>query len=83
MAARSVPSAVGRSAEVEVVSDDLQPLSPEEGVERFLKHREPSIRESSMRNARHRLSVFLEWCEHAEIENLNEMDGRKLSAFVA
>ena len=66
-----------------VSGDDLQPLAPEEGAERFLKHREPSIRESSMRNARHRLSVFLDWAEEYELENLNELNGRDLSAFVA
>ncbi|MFP8954544.1 tyrosine-type recombinase/integrase [Natrialbaceae archaeon A-arb3/5] len=65
------------------MSDDLEPLAPEEGVDRFLAHRKPSIRESSMQNARHRLSVFLEWCVEEEgIDNLNELSGRDLSAFV-
>jgi site-specific recombinase XerD len=63
--------------------DDLQSLDPEEGVERFLQHREPSIRESSMQNARHRLSVFLEWAEEYGLEDLNDLNGRDLSAFVA
>ena len=65
------------------VSDDLEPLSPEEGIERFLRHREPSVRESTMRNARTRLRFFREWCEEREIENLNTLTGRDLADFVA
>lgn len=65
------------------MSDDLQPLSPEEGVDMFLEHREPSVRESSMQNARHRLSVFLEWCDETEVGNLNDLTGRDLSLFVS
>ncbi|WP_424001150.1 tyrosine-type recombinase/integrase [Haloarcula salina] len=65
------------------MSDDLQPLAPDEGVERFLRHREPSVRKSTLQNARTRLSAFLDWCEDREIENLNELSGRDLSDFVA
>ncbi|WP_120245260.1 tyrosine-type recombinase/integrase [Halopiger aswanensis] len=65
------------------MSDDLEPMTPQEGVERFLTHREPSVRESSMQNAKHRLSVFLEWCEEEGINNLNELTGRDLSLFVS
>ncbi len=65
------------------MSDDLQPLSPEEGVERFLQHREPSVRKSTLQNARTRLAYFLDWCEEREIENLNTLTGRDMSDFVA
>lgn len=65
------------------MSEELQPLTPSEGVDMFLEHRSPSIRESSMQNARHRLSVFLEWCEEEEIDNLNDLTGRDLSLFVS
>ncbi|OIB56217.1 tyrosine-type recombinase/integrase [Natrialba sp. SSL1] len=65
------------------MSGGLEPLAPSEGVEMFLEHREPSIRESSMQNARHRLSVFLDWCEEKEIDNLNDLSGRDLSLFVS
>lgn len=61
----------------------LQPMPPEEGVNRYLEHKGPELRESSMQNARHRLSVFLEWCEEAEVENLNDLTGRSLADFVA
>ena len=64
------------------MSDDLQPLSPDEGVRRFLRHHRPGVRESSYRNAKHRLSVFLEWCDERDVDNLNDLDGRQLSDFV-
>jgi len=65
------------------MGDDLEPLDPEEGVERFIRHREPSVRESSLQNARTRLNYFLEWADEREIENLNDLTGRDLSDFVA
>ena len=65
------------------MSDGLEPLPPSEGIDMFLEHRSPSIRESSMQNARHRLSVFLEWCEEEGIDNLNDLTGRDLSRFVS
>lgn len=67
----------------EGVTDDLQPLAPEDGIERFIRHREPSVRESTIRNARTRLRYFLEWCDERDIENLNTLTGRDLADFVA
>lgn len=65
------------------MSDDLEPLPPEEGIERFLRHREPSVRPSTLQNARTRLNYFLAWCEEREIYNLNDLSGRDLADFVA
>lgn len=65
------------------LSDDLDPLAPEDGIDRYLRHREPSLRESSMRNARTRLRFFQEWCDERDIENLNGLAGRDLADFVA
>lgn len=62
---------------------NLEPLAPPEGVERFLRHREPSVRESTLYNARTRLNFFIAWCEDREIENLNSVTGRDLSDFIA
>ena len=61
---------------------DLEPLSPEEGVDRFLEHRAPSVRESTLSNARTRLRFFLEWCDREDIGNLNDLTGRLLAEFV-
>jgi len=65
-----------------MTGDDLQPLAPEEGVEQFIDHRKPSLRENSIRNAKTRLAHFLDWCEESELENLNTLTGRDISAFV-
>lgn len=65
------------------MSDDLEPLEPEEGVERFLQHREPSVRKSTLQNAKTRLQYFLDWCEERDIENLNTLAGRDIADFVA
>ncbi|MFC6951929.1 tyrosine-type recombinase/integrase [Halorubellus litoreus] len=65
------------------MTDDLQDLPPSEGVKRFLRHREPSVRESTLENARTRLNYFKAWCAERDIENLNDLTGRDLSDFVA
>jgi site-specific recombinase XerD len=61
---------------------DLQPISVEDGIDRFLRHRESSVGESTMANARTRLRHFAEWADEAGIENLNDLTGRDLSDFV-
>jgi site-specific recombinase XerD len=65
------------------MSDELRDLAPEEGVDRFIQHREPSVRKSTLQNARTRLRYFLEWCNEREIEDLNDLSGRDLADFVA
>lgn len=64
------------------MSDDLIPMDPEEGIDRFLAHRKPSVRKSTYQNAKTRLRHFLDWCEEHEIENLNDLNGRHLADFV-
>jgi site-specific recombinase XerD len=65
------------------MQDDLSPLPVEEGIERFHRYREPSHPESTLRNDHTRLRFFKEWCEDSGIHDLNELDGRDLSDFVA
>jgi len=66
------------------MSEELQPLSPEEGVDRFLAQREPVVRRSTYENAVTRLNHFLRWCEEEEdVTNLNDLNGRDLASFVA
>lgn len=47
----------------------------------FLEHRKPSVSKSTLQNAKTRLKAFLEWCEHEDIENLNDLNGRRLHQF--
>ena len=65
------------------MSDDLQPLSPREGMDRFLAHRESGVSESTYRNNQTTLEQFVAWCSDNEIDNLNDLTGRDLSQFVA
>lgn len=65
------------------MSDNLQPLAPEEGVERFLDHREMRRSQSTVYNDRTRLKHFLEWCREYGVDDLNDLTGRDLAAFVA
>ncbi|MCU4799720.1 site-specific integrase [Halobacteria archaeon HArc-gm2] len=65
------------------MSDDLQSLPPEEGIERFIRHREPSVRESTIRNAKTRLRFFNDWCQERGIDDLNDLTGRDLADFVS
>ncbi|WP_380681126.1 tyrosine-type recombinase/integrase [Salinigranum sp. GCM10025319] len=65
------------------MSDDLQPLSPAEGVDRFITHREPSVRKSTLQNAKTRLGHFLDWCDERDVDELNDLTGRDLADFVA
>ncbi len=67
---------------LEEVEDDLQPMTPDEGVSRFLDERAGEVRESTWQNDQTRLEHFLEWCDEAGVENLNELTGRRLSEFV-
>jgi site-specific recombinase XerD len=66
-----------------VTSDDLIPMAPEEGVERFLAHMESGWRDSTYENAVTRLNHFLAWFHESDLEDLNDLHGRALSDFVA
>lgn len=62
----------------------LESLGPGKGVEMFHKRRErdSSIRDSTRDNDETRLNHFLEWCDEAGIEDLNDLTGRHLDEFV-
>ncbi|RNJ25484.1 tyrosine-type recombinase/integrase [Halosegnis longus] len=66
------------------MSDNLRPLSPEEGIDRFIQMRKQNgNRETTLQNDKTRMNHFQEWCEDVEeIENLNNLTGRQLSTFV-
>jgi integrase len=55
----------------------LESLTPEDAVEAYLNERESELSESSLRNQRYRLGQFLDRCEEAGLEDMNEMTGRR------
>ncbi|WP_224332909.1 tyrosine-type recombinase/integrase [Haloprofundus halobius] len=64
------------------MSDELIPLTPAEGVERFLAHRKPSVAKSTFHNNKTVLEHFLAWCREDEVDNLNDINGRLMADFV-
>lgn len=62
-------------------TDDLEPLSPEEGLEMYVNLREGEITPSTIRTHRSRLGFFLQWCRDNSVDNLNDLSGRNLQAF--
>jgi len=66
----------------EDVSDELEPLAPEAGVDLYLDHRRDEVSENTLRSHRYRLGQFADWCEEeAEIHNLNDLTGRDLHSY--
>lgn len=65
------------------MSNVLQSLPPEEGIERFIRHRDPLVRESTIRNAKTRVRFFNDWCQERGIDDPNDLTGRDLADFVA
>jgi site-specific recombinase XerD len=58
------------------MTQSLEPIEPSEAVDQYLKSRGQDASESTIQNHRYRLKHFLKWCDHASIENLNELSGR-------
>jgi len=60
------------------MTDDLDPMTPEEGVELYLDIRGGDLSDQTLQNHEYRLNRFLEFCEEREIDNLNDLNGREL-----
>lgn len=60
---------------------ELEPMHPEEGVSRFLEHKEGEYSAETHREMGYSLQRFLEWCEDEGIENLNVVTGRTVSDY--
>lgn len=66
---------------VELTDDPLQPISPEEGIDRFLEHKETDIRPKTVAEYRRKLDNFRQFCEMRRIDNLNDFTGRQVDDY--
>ena len=65
------------------MSDDLEPLSPEDGVEMYLDHRRGSLHQRTIQAHGYRLKQFTEWLADEDITNLNDLTGRTIERYFA
>jgi site-specific recombinase XerD len=60
---------------------ELEHIEPETAVELYLADRKAELRQATLNSHRSRLQFLVEWCENCDIENLNELTGRKLQEY--
>lgn len=63
-------------------SNDLQDLTPREGIDLYLADRGPELRDATLESHEYRLTPFAEWCRaHDEIASLADVRGRHLAEY--
>jgi site-specific recombinase XerD len=63
------------------MSEDLQPMTPEEGIEKYLAHRKIEVSEETLQTYDYRLRKFNRWTDEVGLDNLNDLTGRKLDEY--
>lgn len=66
---------------VETAVEPLEPIGPEEAIERFLEHKREEIRTQTISEYRRKLGHFRQFCENRDIDNLNSLNGRLIHDF--
>ncbi|WP_255246093.1 tyrosine-type recombinase/integrase [Halolamina sp. CBA1230] len=59
----------------------MESMSPHEAVNEYLADKQSEVVNSTFHNHKHRLNVFLEWCEENGLEDMNNVRGRHLHEF--
>lgn len=59
----------------------LESMSPEEAVNEYLADKRPEVTDSTYSNHKHRLKMFLLWCDENGLEDMNNIRGRHLHEF--
>lgn len=62
-------------------NDELEPLTPAEGIELFLDDRRGDSADSTVQSYHYRLKQFRRWCDDEGIENLNTLTGRAIQRY--
>ena len=60
---------------------ELEPIDPETALELYIAEKETAVADATVVSHKSRLSFLLRWCEERDIENLNELTGRRLQEF--
>lgn len=60
----------------------LEPLSPSEGVQSYLRRRKSEVTQSTLYEHKTRLNRFLEWCEENRIENINHISAKDYDQYL-
>ncbi|WP_200530890.1 site-specific integrase [Halorubrum sp. LN27] len=60
---------------------ELESIDPETALELYIAEKETSVADATVVSHKSRLSFLLRWCEERNIENLNELTGRRLQEF--
>lgn len=59
----------------------LEPITPEDALELYLKEKTTELATSSLQSHRSRLKHLVHWCNEEGIENLNELSGRDIHRY--
>ncbi|MFC6722965.1 hypothetical protein ACFQE1_00840 [Halobium palmae] len=58
-----------------------EPIDPQTALDLYLADREPEVAESTLYAHRFRIGHFVRWCGEQDIQNLNELTGRRLHEY--
>lgn len=61
--------------------ENLDPITPTKALELYISDRRSSLAESSITSHRSRVSTFVDWLEERDIDNLNELTGRRIKEY--
>lgn len=64
-----------------MTESDLEPITPENAVNLYLRERSTELSDASLQAHEYRLDHFLRWCNEEGIENLNGVSGRDLHRY--
>ena len=60
---------------------ELEPIDPETALELYIAEKETSVADATVTSHESRLGFLIRWCEERDIENLNNLTGRRLQEF--
>lgn len=63
------------------MSDDLQPIDPEDAFQWYLDEKDAEYSQNTLNVHRIRLQHFMRWCDKIGLTNLNDLDGHKVHRY--